>query len=96
LPHGAKAGIVAMEPTPPWKKAGKEEAMPTLSGDSASAGIPGVFGENTAGGDGVSGKGTRGVVGISDAYPVVPIFGGGATFSTAAGVFCAVIREGLA
>jgi hypothetical protein len=39
-----------------------------LIGDSAAPGTPGVFGENTAGGDGVSGKGRRGVVGESDTF----------------------------
>jgi hypothetical protein len=51
-----------------WEMSGKEEAM-TIRGDSTSAGDPGVYGENTAGGDGVSGKGDRGVVGVSDATP---------------------------
>jgi hypothetical protein len=42
--------------------------MSNLKGDSAIHGVPGVFGENTAGGDGVFGNGGdngRGVVGVS-------------------------------
>jgi hypothetical protein len=42
--------------------------MANLKGDSSIAGVPGVFGENTVGGDGVSGKGRRGVVGVSDDF----------------------------
>jgi hypothetical protein len=42
--------------------------MTSVKGDSANTGDPAVFGENTAGGDGVSGKGRRGVVGVSDTF----------------------------
>ena len=42
--------------------------MPALNGDSADSGVPAVSGQNTAGGDGVTGTGRRGVVGISDAF----------------------------
>jgi hypothetical protein len=45
-----------------------EKDMANLKGDSATAEVPGVSGENTAAGDGVFGKGWRGVVGISDAF----------------------------
>ncbi|MGH8549722.1 MAG: hypothetical protein ACRERU_14195 [Methylococcales bacterium] len=42
--------------------------MANVKGDSATTNIPAVFGENTAGGDGISGKGRRGVVGISNDF----------------------------
>jgi hypothetical protein len=42
--------------------------MPSLKGDSTNSAVPGVRGENTAGGDGLVGKGRRGVVGTSDTY----------------------------
>ena len=42
--------------------------MANVTGDSATTNVPAVFGENTAGGDGISGKGRRGVVGISNDF----------------------------
>lgn len=42
--------------------------MANLNGQSTQAGVPGVKGENTAGGDGVVGIGRRGVVGESETF----------------------------
>lgn len=42
--------------------------MPHVTGNSAAAGVPGVAGDNTAGGDGVVGTGRRGVVGHSPSF----------------------------
>jgi hypothetical protein len=42
--------------------------MVAVTGQSADAGVPGVAGENDAGGDGVVGRGRRGVVGESDTF----------------------------
>jgi hypothetical protein len=42
--------------------------MANVIGDSATINLPAIFGENTAGGDGISGKGRRGVVGVSDDF----------------------------
>lgn len=42
--------------------------MATFNGQSTQAAVPGVKGENTAGGDGVVGTGRRGVVGESETF----------------------------